>query len=61
MNVHYIIAKIAFILVIFGALNWGMIGAFGIDVITRVLGSGSQATRVLCILIGISALILLFL
>lgn len=51
---------IAYILVIAGALNWGFVGAFNMDVLGRILGSGSFAARVLYILIGISALVLIF-
>ena len=38
MDAHYIIGLIAYILVIFGALNWGLVGALGIDLVARIFG-----------------------
>ncbi|MBP6952198.1 MAG: DUF378 domain-containing protein [Alphaproteobacteria bacterium] len=61
MDAHYIIGLIAYILVIFGALNWGLVGALGIDLVARIFGSGSFASRVVYILIGIAAIIMLLL
>lgn len=51
---------IATILVIVGALNWGLYGAFNLDVIARFLGQMTTAARVLYVLIGISGLYWLF-
>ncbi len=59
MEVMYTIALLARIFVFMGALNWGMIGVFGINVIARVFGEGSFATRVVYIIIGASALYLI--
>lgn len=58
MNFSYIIGLVAYILVIFGALNWGLVGIFGLDVVARLLGSGVGA-KVVYILIGISGIIIL--
>ncbi len=59
MNIHYIIGIIAYILVIFGAFNWGCVGALGIDIVARVFGPGSFAARVVYVLIGVAAIIML--
>ena len=43
---------ISFVLVIVGALNWGLIGAFGLNLVEYL---GSTIARVLYILMGLSA------
>ena len=45
-------------LIIAGALNWGIVGAFDTNVIAEVFGTGT-ATDVLYVLVGISALMLM--
>lgn len=50
---------IAFILVIIGALNLGILGLSGVDVISHLLGVGTMLTKVLDVLIGLGAIILL--
>ena len=49
-----IINWIAYILLIIGGLNWGLIGLADTNVITMVLG-GTGIERVLYILVGLSA------
>ena len=49
-----IIGMIATILVLFGALNWGFVGLFGIDLVVELLGKG-LAAKVTYDLIGVSA------
>lgn len=51
---------IAGILVIIGALNWGLYGALEIDVVAKTLGVMTTAARVVYILIGIAGLYRLF-
>ena len=50
---------IAFVLVIIGALNWGLMGAFYIDLVARLLGEMSLLSRIVYILVGISGVFLL--
>lgn len=61
MDTHYIIVLASFILVIIGALNWGMIGIFGVDLVARLFGPASTGAKIVYILIGIAAIILLIL
>jgi uncharacterized protein len=49
---------IVLILVILGALNWGIMGLFGIDVIALVGGTSVLATRVVYTIIGLAGLLL---
>ncbi|MCL2670907.1 MAG: DUF378 domain-containing protein [Clostridiales bacterium] len=47
---------LALILMILGALNWGLLGIFEYNLLASVFGQGSAVTRILYILIGLSAL-----
>jgi uncharacterized membrane protein YuzA (DUF378 family) len=47
---------IAMALLIIGGLNWAMVGLFDVDIVARMLGSGSPATRIVYVLVGLSAL-----
>jgi uncharacterized membrane protein YuzA (DUF378 family) len=46
---------IAQILLIVGGLNWGLVGAFSFDLVTAIFGEMSAVSRVVYILVGISA------
>ncbi|MEG0895130.1 MAG: DUF378 domain-containing protein [Oscillospiraceae bacterium] len=49
--------KIALILVIIGALNWGSIGIFGFDIVAFFFnGQGSIISRVIFTLVGIAGI-----
>lgn len=50
-----IINWIAFILVVVGGLNWGLVGLFDYDVVAKILGEGAAA-KVVYDLVGLSAL-----
>ncbi|KKS65131.1 MAG: hypothetical protein UV40_C0009G0010 [Parcubacteria group bacterium GW2011_GWA1_42_7] len=50
-----IINWIAFILVVVGALNWGLVGIADFNLVTTILGDGN-ATKVVYDLVGLSAL-----
>ncbi|MBE7940209.1 MULTISPECIES: DUF378 domain-containing protein [Ramlibacter] len=47
---------IAQILLIVGGLNWGLVGLFDFDLVARLFGDGSMLSRVVYILVGVSAL-----
>ena len=49
--------KIALILVIIGALNWGSIGFFGLDLVGLLFGGqGSVLARIIFAVVGIAGL-----
>lgn len=48
------------LIAIIGALNWGLIAVADINLVTRILGEGSMASRVVYGLVGLSGLALLF-
>lgn len=47
---------ISLILVIIGAINWGLIGFFQFDLISSIFGTMTAFTRVVFALIGIAGL-----
>jgi len=48
------------ILVIIGGLNWALVGLFGFDLVAAIFGSMSALSRIIYVIIGLSALYLLF-
>lgn len=53
------IRNIAYILTLIGALNWGLIGVAGFDLVAAIFGIGLIA-NIIYSLVGISALWLIF-
>lgn len=49
----------ALTLVIIGAVNWGLIGIFKLDLVSLLFGNMSWISRIIYILIGLSGLYLL--
>lgn len=50
---------LAVMLVIIGALNWGLVGVLDFNLVTTLLGDGT-ATRVVYTLVGLSGLYIIF-
>ena len=48
--------QIALLLVIIGALNWGLIGLFSWNLVSSIFGDMSFLSRVIYILVGISGI-----
>ena len=51
-----IIDKIALVLIIIGAINWGLIGFFKFDLVATIFGEMSVISRIVYALVGISGL-----
>lgn len=51
-----VIDKIALILIIIGAINWGLIGFFNFDLVAAIFGNMSIISRIIYALVGISGL-----
>lgn len=47
---------ITLILVIVGGLNWGLVGAFNFDLVATLFGDGAILSRLVYVLVGLSAL-----
>ena len=54
MNTIY---KIALVLTIIGAINWGLVGLFDFNLVEYLFGDGSLLTRIVYVLVFISGLI----
>jgi len=50
-----IIDKLSFILVLVGALNWGLLGLFNFNLVSAIFGSVPFLVRTIYILVGLSA------
>lgn len=51
-----VIDKIALVLIIIGAINWGLVGIFNFNLVDSIFGSMSVVSRVIYALVGISGL-----
>ncbi len=51
-----VIDTIALILIIIGAINWGLIGLFGFNLVDTIFGTMSVLSRIIYTLVGISGL-----
>ncbi|WP_373899098.1 DUF378 domain-containing protein [Haloimpatiens sp. FM7315] len=47
---------IALLFVIVGAVNWGLIGFFGYDLVAALFGSLSAVTRIIYAIVGVAGL-----
>ena len=52
-------SMIAWVLVLIGALNWGLVGAFQFNLVELLLGGIPWLERLVYILVGLSALVAL--
>ncbi len=48
---------ISYILVIIGAINWGLVGLFNIDLVALLFGEMSLISRIVYGLVGLSAIL----
>lgn len=55
-----VIGWIAFVLVIVGGLNWGLVGLFNFDLVAFLFGAMSVLSRIVYILVGIGALVMIY-
>ena len=49
--------NLALVLVIIGALNWGLVGFLDFDLVAAILGEGSALSRIVYALVGLSGLV----
>lgn len=60
MNKLNSIEWIALVLVIVGGLNWALVGLLDFDLVAAILGKMSILSRTVYVLVGISAIYVLF-
>lgn len=51
-----VIDKIALVLIIIGAINWGLVGFFNFNLVDSIFGTMSIVSRIIYALVGISGL-----
>lgn len=51
---------LAFVLLVIGGLNWGLVGAFNFDLVAYLFGAMTVLSRVVYVLVGLSALFKIF-
>ncbi len=54
-----IVCKIVGIIAIIGALNWGLVGVFGFNLVETIFGVETALTRVVYAVVGIAGILLL--
>lgn len=64
MKNHKVIDTIAVVLILIGGICWGLVGAFGFDLIGSIFNTDSDMmsplTRIIYVLIGLATLYKLF-
>jgi len=56
-DIMKILHIIAFLLVLVGALNWGLIGAFNFNLVSYLLAAWPMLEKAVYILVGLSAIV----
>ena len=54
-----VICKLGGLLAVIGALNWGLVGLFQVDLVAKLLGEMTTASRVVYGLVGLGGIITL--
>ena len=54
-----VVDKIALVLIIIGAINWGLIGLFKFDLVAFVFGDMTVMSRIVYAIVGIAGLYLI--
>lgn len=56
MNKFTVVDWAAFVILVIGGVNWGLIGFFNFDLVSTLFGAMSTASRIIYGLVGVSAL-----
>lgn len=59
MSNEKMLHMLTFTLAMVGALNWGLVGLFGFNLVTTLFGVDSMLTNLVYILVGVSAVYVL--
>lgn len=55
----YIVKRVAWVIAVIGALNWGLVGLFQFNLVESLLGFSTILTMIVYDLVGLSALVLI--
>jgi uncharacterized membrane protein YuzA (DUF378 family) len=58
MELDAIFTRLATILVIIGAVNWGLVGLNGFDLVAKLFGNATTLSNLVYMLVGISGIFL---
>jgi uncharacterized membrane protein YuzA (DUF378 family) len=47
---------VALVLLVIGGLNWGLVGLFAFDLVAAIFGTMSVLSRIIYVLVGLSAI-----
>lgn len=50
-----VVNTITLVLLIVGGLNWGLVGLFGFDLVAAIFGEMSLLSRIVYVIVGLSA------
>ena len=51
-----VLNNVTLVLLVIGGLNWGLVGLFGFDLVAAIFGPMSVLSRIVYLLVGVSAL-----
>ncbi len=54
------LGTIAYVLLLIGGLNWGLVGAFDFNLVSFLFGDGTLISRIVYLLVGLSAVVSIF-
>ena len=54
------VSLVAYVLIIIGALNWGLVGAFNFNLVDAIFGVRSTLSMLIYILVGLSGLVAIY-
>lgn len=57
---YSVLGWICFILVVIGGINWGLVGIFGFNLVAFLFGAWPIVERIIYVLVGVAAVILIF-
>lgn len=55
------LAWVSIVLVVIGAINWGLVGLFNFNLVAALFGALSPISRIIYVLVGLGGLYLLYL
>lgn len=56
-----VLQGVCYVLIVIGAINWGLIGFFNFNLVEGIFGTGTAMTRIIYDIVGITAIISLIL
>ncbi|HEX5797718.1 MAG TPA: DUF378 domain-containing protein [Candidatus Saccharimonadales bacterium] len=54
------IEKVAYILLVIGGINWGLVGWVDYNLVDEIFGVGSTASRVIYAVVGVAAVYVIY-